>query len=321
MQITYILGAGASANALPVIKENSNKGILGLTSQIKHFVEQQTSTFLTRNADWDSRNIQVLKEIVEKCTEFGTPDLYAKFLLETGDDDNYHLLKSLLSIFFKHKQEIEQCFDYRALSFLTTISENKKIPKNIKIISWNYDSQIEMAAARLKKFRSNTSKRIDGFSCWPNTRDGDERNSGQPFLLHLNGVAGTVYSQRDFYEVIGQHHNFDSYQNKEHLLSFAWEDETRSEKRIFTEQRLTVACEIAKGTEILVVIGYSFPFFNRKLDKEIIKAMKGSLRKIYFQDPFADGSQLRTQFELTSDASINIEHVKYIDNYHIPFEL
>ena len=321
MQITYILGAGASANALPTIKKNSKADIESLTIQLKHFIEQQTSAFLTRNSEWDYRNIEALKEIADKCVEFGTPDLYAKYLLEIGDDSSYHQLKTLLSIYFSHIQEIEQKFDYRALSFLTTISENKRIPKNIKLISWNYDSQIEIAAKRLRPLKSNVSNKIKGFTCWPNTREGEERNSGQPFLLHLNGVAGAVYSERDFYEPINQHHDFAPYENKEHLLSFAWEDETTSEKRIFTSQRLSVACEIAKETDILVVIGYSFPFFNRKLDKEIIKAMKGTLKKIYFQDPYSNGSQLRGQFDLSDMASDNIEHISQVDNYHIPFEL
>jgi len=34
-----------------------------------------------------------------------------------------------------------------------------------------------------------------------------------------------------------------------------------------------------------------------------------------------DGSQLATQFNLTGEAAVKIEHVSRIDNYHIPYEL
>jgi hypothetical protein len=321
MKITYILGAGASANALPLIKRNSNSSALGLTHELDLFVDKFTSHLLSHNSRWDLHNIEILKEVTQKCIEFGTPDLYAKFLLEIGDNLTYHLLKSLLSIYFKYKQEIEKCFDFRALTFLTTISEKKKIPDSIRVISWNYDSQIEIAAEKLKPIRSASNNKIRGFTCWPNMRDGHERNFGQPFLLHLNGIAGAVYAESDFYEKIGANFTFELFEDKEHLLSFAWEDESTYSEPRFVAQRLTVACEIAVNTEILVVVGYSFPFFNRKLDQEIFKHLKPTLKKIYFQDPFNDGSQLITQFDLSPIASSNIEHVKQIDNYHIPYEL
>jgi|SRR6187402_223846 len=41
--------------------------------------------------------------------------------------------------------------------------------------------------------------------------------------------------------------------------------------------------ETYNETEVLVVIGYSFPFFNRDVDREIIRSMS-KLRKIYIQD-------------------------------------
>lgn len=319
-KITYLLGAGASANALPLIKHNPDANTLGLPQELKAFVQKHTSTFLTSNKDWDYRNIDVLKDIIDQCIEFGTPDLYAKFLLETGDNDSYQFLKTLLSVYFKYKQEIEQCFDFRALTFLTTICQNKKIPPNIKILTWNYDSQIEMAASRLRPVTSQKHEKIDGFTCWPNTRDGYVTQEN-PFILHLNGIAGATYSQKNFYDLIERNYDFTSCENKELLLSFAWEDETNSEKKIFNEQRLTVAKEIAYESKILVIIGYSFPFFNRNIDKEIMNAMIPNLDKIYFQDPYNDGSNLPGLFNMPTRLESNIVHISQKDNYHIPYEL
>jgi hypothetical protein len=48
----------------------------------------------------------------------------------------------------------------------------------------------------------------------------------------------------------------------------------------------TLAKEIIRKASILTVIGYSFPDFNRFLDKEIFS--EENLNKIYIQDPDAE---------------------------------
>ena len=75
MQITYILGAGASEKALPLTKSNSESGKPGFPQKLKSFITDFTSSILTNNSNWDGRNMDLLKNVVEKCIEFGTPDL------------------------------------------------------------------------------------------------------------------------------------------------------------------------------------------------------------------------------------------------------
>ncbi len=77
-----------------------------------------------------------------------------------------------------------------------------------------------------------------------------------------------------------------------------------------------------KGTTILVVIGYSFPFFNREVDKKIINNIKKSgnlFKKIYYQDPIKDGQQLRSQFDIKA-GHVEIVHIKDTTNFFVPFE-
>lgn len=320
MQITYLLGAGASANALPLVKANTVNGKLSLPKELLLFVRDNEKSLIKSNVGWDNAEIQDLLGICTNCVEFGTPDLYAKYLLETGDMERYEQLKSLLSYYFKYEQEVKKAFDRRALTFLTTISENRRIPDSIRIISWNYDYQIEIAAEKLKPVSGRSLQKIRNFTCWPNDRDGEQRYTTKPFLLHLNGVVGMVHSDSNFYDYVDGSFTLSLTKGQEHLVSFAWEDEDKSSKRLFLNQRIDVAREIAGDTEILVIIGYSFPFFNRKIDKVIIDAMRESLQKIYFQDPFIDGSQLKTQFDLSPKVSQNIEHITQVENYHIPYE-
>jgi len=77
-------------------------------------------------------------------------------------------------------------------------------------------------------------------------------------------------------------------------LSFAWEDEgTRGEPTLPIVKK---AIECSQDTDILVVIGYSFPFFNREVDRKIIGAMT-NLRKVYFQAPAPWHEKIRTRFQ------------------------
>jgi len=52
------------------------------------------------------------------------------------------------------------------------------------------------------------------------------------------------------------------------------------------------------NTMILVVIGYSFPFFNRDVDRLIIGEMK-NLLKVYIQDPYA--ADVKETFQAIND--------------------
>jgi hypothetical protein len=53
-----------------------------------------------------------------------------------------------------------------------------------------------------------------------------------------------------------------------------------------------------KNTEILVIIGYSFPFFNREVDRQILNSML-KLEKVYIQAP--DATDLAERFEAVRD--------------------
>ena len=61
-------------------------------------------------------------------------------------------------------------------------------------------------------------------------------------------------------------------------LSFGWECND-SEWSIIPNVK-----EDSADTDILIVVGYSFLYFNRETDREIILSMK-QLRKVYFQAP------------------------------------
>jgi hypothetical protein len=149
-------------------------------------------------------------------------------------------------------------------------------------------------------------------------------------LVHLNGIAGFYYQDGDV-----KYHDFILKENegifdfvktfikndhgKNTTLTFAWEGS--KDKDLILPSAVTAATKIGSKTSILAIIGYSFPFFNRRYDKVIMDSILsgGKLEKIYFQDPLNDGSFLRRQFNIPD--SIPIEHIKRVDNYIVPMEL
>jgi hypothetical protein len=125
-KILYLLGAGASAQALPLIKGSQDSAKHGLPQELNLFAHQLRKS----THDIAQPLFDVLQEITSQSIDFGTPDLYAKFLLETGDFAKYQLLKKLLSAYFSAAQSTVESytgvefnrFDKRALAFLTMIA-------------------------------------------------------------------------------------------------------------------------------------------------------------------------------------------------------
>ena len=336
-KITYLLGAGASAQILPLIKDQI-LGRPGLPTALENFVSIKMGDIVERSS-WSQEQFKKLTLIIQKCKSFRTPDLAAKYYLEKKDLGNYLLIKKLISHYFS---DFESSFDLtgtgfegknidsRVIPFLTTISEKNKIPKNIKIISWNYDTQIEMGSKELYAV-SGVNDFDENFHAWPSKFTDKDKVDKDFLLLHLNGISGYLYSERNLASKIESPFNFS--EPGEPLLSFAWEDDSSFNKNTFTEKRIDLAKKMIEGTTVLVVIGYSFPFFNRKIDSQLFSFMRNTLKKIYFQDPVLDGQSLFSQFDLIKDKKefmeigpagriiTEIVHIQNVEQYYVPFEL
>jgi hypothetical protein len=150
-------------------------------------------------------------------------------------------------------------------------------------------------------------------------------------LVHLNGIAGAYHLRQRrqnrtcFIDSTPKSHDellkllFGRESEMTSLLTFAWE--RGEEAWHIMANRIQISEQMVRNTNILVIIGYSFPFFNREFDKKIFEALKeeGSLKAIYFQDPVRDGEFLRNQFQLSE--RIPIRHIPEVDNYFVPMEL
>lgn len=345
-KILYLLGAGASAQALPIVKDSPDGKIKGMAKAMIEMAEfMKGQTFENDSKPFIDEFILHLHELANESENFTTIDTYAKHLYLT-DGAELEKLKVSLSLFFCVEQIYFKKLDKRYLIFLTTILDRLIFPDNIKILTWNYDFQMELTGYRYwpEEIHHNnhtgvTVSRGSMFSYFPPAGNvfsafADNANYDEFQILHLNGIAGiynfvnsylngnifikTDTEAADCLQQIVKHFLHQG-KDKIHLLQFAWEQgNTNASEHM--RKKMLFADSIASDTTILVVIGYSFPYFNRNTDKQIFDKLResGKLKKIYFQDPYLDGSFLKNQFGLND---IEIEHIKRIDSFFVPMEL
>lgn len=309
-KVTFLLGAGASAKALPVVKEIPTR--LKLFRDFIHDNRSAMEDVLEggqKQKDIEEQFLQDCDEIINLLNNkiHSSIDTYAKRLRLTAPRSNkatkkYNGLKAILSSFFIYEQLINRA-DSRYDSFLASIlgESHTDFPKNVRILTWNYDFQLEKAFSvysgkskisenqqELFVFESGRQwMEIDNFGIYKlngTTNFINKSNNGN----NLRYVCDDFNSQPDIELVkkfINIYNGFIYNAAKVRpSLSFAWESDWENETREFLEK----AALSINNTKTLVVIGYSFPFFNRQVDRKMIAALGNGLSKVYIQDLDAD---------------------------------
>ena len=339
-KIIYYIGAGASygirkndeiTEGIPVVKEIPSE-----FDAFKSFIEKAEvpegdivfqDMYRTGHADVEDAKRYMLHDInslVQGIKEHATIDTYARKLYLTNRNSDLERLKSLLCAFFLWEQ-LEHRPDGRYDTFLANVLDNKtlNIPEEISIISWNYDSQIELAFSSYNKNAGLAVFEKNIVGRWPSLT-----KTGRVFKV--NGSA--TYADGEIVSLIK---NYDKtseaiqiiqfysnsmadtadmgFQFKTHL-SFSWEEAPNNENMM---QSLN---ETTKDTELLVVIGYSFPFFNRETDRGIFKGMP-NLKKVYVQDVNPDAVIQSLRAVLPAERKIDIVPVKNCEQFFLPAEL
>lgn len=78
--------------------------------------------------------------------------------------------------------------------------------------------------------------------------------------------------------------------------------------------------ETTKDTEQIVVIGYSFPFFNRVMDREIFGGMP-NLKKVYVQDKNPSAVMEAIGAVLPMGKKVELVPVSNCEQFYLPGEL
>ena len=322
-KVVYLLGAGASRGTRDYDGkslsreeiENDNNHILTgiplvneIPQRLRYVINLLSSTDFPNHEDkimrsnanggtffTDAKKILIkdLQWLADETARHATIDTFAKKLYLTSAHTQFDKVKKLLTVFFIVEQYLNKA-DGRYDTFLANVlTENRRIPDDIAILTWNYDSQFEIAYREYNQ----------GSICYPseigvcseyNTDEGEIENIPSK-IFKLNGSAsfrqfGSVGAKCDnscqdieylFIDKILENYLKPSNNS---MLSFAWDNNLKgTERSKWFHDTLT---KELSGATTLVVIGYTFPYFNREVDRELFKKMF-ALEHIYIQDPNA----------------------------------
>ena len=225
--ITYLLGAGASYDALPIVENIPNSlnafsndfdpGILKELNPLE-FINggSLAKKFLIRldsnKAEQEKYYYQIKRFhndilwLKEESYNHSSIDTFAKKLYLQKNYEALKKLKLILSFFFLYMQTKK--FDKRYDSFFASILEDlNSIPNNIKVLSWNYDSQLELAFQRFSNSTfAQTKKTLNIFS----KRDEILDNTNNSFsVFKINGTTGLNIKRTEEYNSYSIIENFD----------------------------------------------------------------------------------------------------------------
>lgn len=341
-KITYLFGAGASYYAFPLshgkgkVDDDLDKSsdLASDIGRLGHRIKSDSTYNLFQGFDLRSEGeketlnkaADLLIEVSEMGMKYDSIDLLAKYYFEKGEDKKFLDVKAALDVYFYIQNHLENVNDERYLRFLISILSNQKFPNSINILTWNYDMLMENALSHFGLFADGylPNKKIDKITSFPLMSEEDVSN---PRIIHLNGIAGRPFNnvlQKHLYtgskeieeyilrlrEILGNRTN-------ESLISFGFEP-NRGPGKANVDLKKLIRYQTQR-TDVLVVIGYSFPFFNRITDREILSNLLSNQNLvIYIQNPNFDIPFFRTQFEISG--SIRIEHVEDCNNFFIPFQ-
>jgi hypothetical protein len=305
--ITYLIGAGASCKALPMVAQMSLR-IQGLLKKLtekdnqleddKEFEDLSLEIFKSRR-DFQNEMIEMLVWLLESTKKHSSVDTFAKKLWLRNKTEDLKNLKIAIAVFFVLEQASTNPDSRYDSFFASIISDLRQLPDNIKILSWNYDNQLELSFSEYSgEVALGTNQE------WLKTySDVNYKKTKKGFaVFKLNGSAGL---RGDFSRQLSFHNDLSVFDKKlinnvtknfavaitkdiHPSINFAWEHGLEPDGFVNT------VINSVRETHVLVVIGYSFPFFNRDVDRRLIQSM-AALRKIYFQAPDADNLKERFQ--------------------------
>ncbi len=379
-KITYLLGAGASANTIPIVSQ-MNARIAKIQTLLKGFStgmnpQNSPQELHINHSILNSWQLD-LKWLLDEVGLYFSLDTLARKYYLTANFRNLERLKWCIVLYFTIEQLLylhsdkmdefeKKIIDNRYDSFFATIGQIRpdksvELNTNIKILSWNYDVQIELS---LKRFFNELSliNIKDAFHIHPNKNSVDAMekqifDSNKFGVVKLNGNAiwtrnidendisifdSSLNDERSYTKKVKDFNYREgiAYLVNEYSLwksdtwsdnfikyfNFAWENKNKDHYSTYKghDNIIREAERIASETEILVVIGYSFPIFNREIDNRLFKSMN-HLEKVYIQDiePEKIKATIENAFNIRSKGigDKNIQLNSNINQFVIPYEL
>jgi hypothetical protein len=312
--VTYLLGAGASYGAVAVNRNISKRLDLYIQNgPLENYNQNRLNADLVINQNID-KLITAREHVSEDYSEFLIPffedlkwlynktkhrksvDEFAKVLYHNEQTRDLKKFKYLLSAFITMEQIINPP-DNRYSSFLSKVKSEPHY-NNISVLTWNYDFQFELAN---REFSGEDNLYYSSRDLGLVSKNIVKNYSKGFSLVKLNGTAGlnargyrngyitdevsdkSIYTLFDdilkgYYDALK-----DDKCKLEPTLSFAWEEDSNEPNSLveFARKKL-------ESSDHIVVIGYSFPEFNAKIDQRLFGGIDYTRKNLIVQDPSAN---------------------------------
>jgi hypothetical protein len=166
----YLLGAGASCNVLPVSENFPEKmgKFLSDYDKFREDVDKQKPSDPKISTDplkYEAHFKDSMRWLMKEAGKHKSVDIFAKELLLTNNYNGLARLKATLATYLVMAQAMYNS-DLRYESFLTTILRRTimgigppVIPDHIRIITWNYDIQLEKVFYRYLQNRDENAQK------------------------------------------------------------------------------------------------------------------------------------------------------------------
>jgi hypothetical protein len=349
-QICYLLGAGASFHALPLVNELP----YDLMTFKQYLIEYNKTLGDNRVIDFENK-LSNFQNIINQTLQHHSIDTLArKYWLKQNNlkkqnkeigYDWYQLIKNIIACWltWRRLENLEPKFmqydenspkserlkrvlklDQRYDAFFSALlNDDLRLPENIKLVSWNYDLQIEQSFNFY--LNKDTLKEVgDELGIAYFTQDVGQfvKLNGSAILsVNIDTLWETRYNEK-VHEVFRMALSNEFAPSVFSDIRFAWESnlEDTNHGKIPLDREL--ASRYISESDIVVVIGYSFPIFNREIDKQLFaNFLKKGDAKIYIQAAESEAEGIKSQLEsLETGLSEKAEIIQNLTQFFIPNE-
>jgi hypothetical protein len=310
----YYLGAGASANAIPVIAHLKDR-----VEEIKLYLDK---LYKTNNNSIKVDLLGGLNEVIESLSflivganKFHSIDTYAFSLYRANRRRNeYENLKKALIVYFSLEQmlldipgdDYWQQIDQRYQSLISTHLQFNKSKSTmlspLHVITWNYDVQIELTLSLLQGI-GHLNDVKEKFNIHPNKHSYNAStdlmfDDSQFNIIKLNGNAFIDTSLELGGKVSGLDGMLHPHSNEQKLnyfldiyskeytnkggaghnankyFNFAWEDDELNETYSGRSYVFGLSKKMMSTAKQIVIVGYSFPTTNRMIDIKLFESIQ-----------------------------------------------
>lgn len=315
-ELTYILGAGASFQSIPLVKSFPNRFrsfanyLLAIASNPKTVLDEY-------KYDIFNASYKEAWSLFKSFTFHQSFDTFFKKLFHKGDINSIRKAKKILHLYFlwEHFQsidkephvknetkfwkqsEFDKRYDALIAGLLKPIQGKAETYCPVNFITWNYDLNLFLS---LKNYFS-PSESIGDFM----NRISSGRVSGiwkigdNVTVINMNGyfyssffssLENLVSLEKQLSELLSVKLASDYYENEysdadAELIRFAWETHSKQESPI--SDVIGVAKERISMSNNIIIVGYTFPLYNRIIDFDYFNGSVLGSKTLYVQDPNA----------------------------------